>query len=520
MSKRNGRKRVLFVCIGNACRSPMAEAIARRDASDALEASSAGLAPLGFVAAMTKQTLVKNGCSVEGLESKTISRELWEQADIVINMSGRAFRELSKVEDWEIEDPFGEDREVFQRVFEKIRLRVTELAQRCRLQDSEEASPSPVAAPTSPGADPPITAPRTYAPWKEQSAEKALQFRSKTPRDQGNSAGEAGGRLATFALWGLVIGLFSLTFEWILIQRDVRSEALTAATQKAAIPSDAVQPVAPLPATTPPSLANLPTEKAQAQTSNVEHLPAEKVETVRSTSSGNAPPPINAGRKSTPSIVVKAPSHHADNELRPGKSTNEPPRIVANVKISPVQKTQTQPVLSAPPAPPQLEAKTVQPADPLPLSSSNARPAEPHREETSVAPAKRPPTPAAVTAAITIQADPYPSLRIPDGRSSKKQRQGTSLQLGHLLSRVEPVYPEEAKQQGIEGTVKIHAIIGRNGSVADLPSVNGPPVLVASAANAVRQWRYTETLLAGQSVETEEDIDVIFRLSGPAASKK
>jgi protein TonB len=84
-----------------------------------------------------------------------------------------------------------------------------------------------------------------------------------------------------------------------------------------------------------------------------------------------------------------------------------------------------------------------------------------------------------------------------------------------LLSRVEPIYPEEAKQQGIQGTVKLHAIIGRQGSVENLESVDGSAVLVAAAVSAVRQWRYTETLVAGQSVETEEDIAITFRLSNP-----
>jgi protein TonB len=135
--------------------------------------------------------------------------------------------------------------------------------------------------------------------------------------------------------------------------------------------------------------------------------------------------------------------------------------------------------------------------------------------ESSMPPAKLPVIPVKITGAVAIHADPYPSLRIPDGGISKKQRQATSLQLGHVLSRVEPIYPEEAKQQGVQGTVKLHAIIGRQGSVENLESVDGSPVLVAAAMNAVRQWRYTETLLAGQSVETEEDIAITFRLSNP-----
>jgi arsenate reductase (thioredoxin) len=132
------RVKVLFVCIGNSCRSPMAEAIARKDAPQEIEASSAGLAPLGFVAEMTTKTLLRNGYAVDGLASKPISREAWESADIVVNMSGRVrefafrnFRGHAKVEDWEIEDPYG-DSQKYQGTYEMVQRRVLELARRLR----------------------------------------------------------------------------------------------------------------------------------------------------------------------------------------------------------------------------------------------------------------------------------------------------------------------------------------------------------------------------------------------------
>ena len=116
----------------------MAEAIAWRDATEEIEALSAGLAPLGFVAEMTTQTLLRNGYPVEGLTSKAISLEAWESADIVINMSGRArefafrnFRGHAKIEDWEIEDPYG-DSEKYQGTYEAVQQRVLELARRLR----------------------------------------------------------------------------------------------------------------------------------------------------------------------------------------------------------------------------------------------------------------------------------------------------------------------------------------------------------------------------------------------------
>ena len=132
------RAKVLFICIGNSCRSPMAEAIARKDALDLIDASSAGLAPLGFVADMTTETLVKNGYAADGLASKPISPEAWESADIVINMSGRerefafrGFRNQGKVEDWLIEDPYG-DAAKYQGTYESIRRRVAELTRRLK----------------------------------------------------------------------------------------------------------------------------------------------------------------------------------------------------------------------------------------------------------------------------------------------------------------------------------------------------------------------------------------------------
>src|SRR5260221_9293863 len=60
----------------------------------------------------------------------------------------------------------------------------------------------------------------------------------------------------------------------------------------------------------------------------------------------------------------------------------------------------------------------------------------------------------------------------------------------------------------IEGTVKIHVIVSREGIVQQLIPLDGPALLVPATVRAVQQWRYTQTLLAGQAVETEDDIAV------------
>ena len=110
----------------------MAEAIARYDAADVIEPFSAGVYPLGYIAELTKQTLMKNGYSANGLTSDVLKKEAVEAADLIINMTGRAskevFRGRENVEDWLVQDPFGADPETYQRVFEGIQRRVNQLA--------------------------------------------------------------------------------------------------------------------------------------------------------------------------------------------------------------------------------------------------------------------------------------------------------------------------------------------------------------------------------------------------------
>jgi protein-tyrosine-phosphatase len=134
---------VLFVCIGNSCRSPMAESIVLRDAADLFECASAGLHALGVVQKQTLQTLETNGYPTDGLHSKPLLNDAWADADLVINMSGhpreRAFahRDWHKVEDWDVEDPYGSDPQVYQRIFEDIRTRIKMLAARLRERERQ-----------------------------------------------------------------------------------------------------------------------------------------------------------------------------------------------------------------------------------------------------------------------------------------------------------------------------------------------------------------------------------------------
>jgi periplasmic protein TonB len=94
-----------------------------------------------------------------------------------------------------------------------------------------------------------------------------------------------------------------------------------------------------------------------------------------------------------------------------------------------------------------------------------------------------------------------------------RQRVGGAVQAAKLVNKVQPIYPPLARQTRISGTVKLHAIIGKNGAVEQLQVVSGHPLLVQSALDAVKQWRYQPTLLNGDPVEVDTEIDVIFSLA-------
>jgi protein TonB len=82
-----------------------------------------------------------------------------------------------------------------------------------------------------------------------------------------------------------------------------------------------------------------------------------------------------------------------------------------------------------------------------------------------------------------------------------------------LVSRIEPIYPVLMKQIGRSGRVELHAIIGEDGSIQSLEAVGGDPGFFASAMQAVKQWRYTPTMLNGQAVKVDPYITVIYNMT-------
>ena len=107
---------------------------------------------------------------------------------------------------------------------------------------------------------------------------------------------------------------------------------------------------------------------------------------------------------------------------------------------------------------------------------------------------------------------PAPPVPSNDGKPAPL-RVGGNVQAVNLVNKVTPVYPPLAKQAQIQGTVRFNATIGTDGTVKNLDVVAGHPLLVEAAQEAVRQWVYKPTLLNGQPVEVQTQIDVNFALS-------
>ena len=72
---------------------------------------------------------------------------------------------------------------------------------------------------------------------------------------------------------------------------------------------------------------------------------------------------------------------------------------------------------------------------------------------------------------------------------------GSILQAAKLIRQPKPIYPQPAKQVRIQGIVKLHALISKEGTIEGLKVVSGHPLLVPSALEAVKQWAYQPTLL-------------------------
>lgn len=109
-------------------------------------------------------------------------------------------------------------------------------------------------------------------------------------------------------------------------------------------------------------------------------------------------------------------------------------------------------------------------------------------------------------AAVAVPPFPHEAARAP-------VRVGGDIQEPRLVVRVDPRYPPDAIKKKIQGTVDLDAVVATDGSVKNLRVIRGEDILVPAALDAVKQWKYSPTLLAGVPVEVALFVQVIFKLS-------
>jgi arsenate reductase len=128
------QKRVLFVCIGNCCRSQMAEGFAREYGGDIVAAESAGLAPAGMVVADTIRAMAQKSVDISSQYSKAFRLDEANECDIVVNISGLPLPKgvLVPVLAWDVGDPIGQTEEVYAKVRDQIEDLVTGLIWKLR----------------------------------------------------------------------------------------------------------------------------------------------------------------------------------------------------------------------------------------------------------------------------------------------------------------------------------------------------------------------------------------------------
>ncbi|MGB8523166.1 MAG: TonB family protein [Candidatus Acidiferrales bacterium] len=249
------------------------------------------------------------------------------------------------------------------------------------------------------------------------------------------------------------------------------------------------------------SAVNIPTPQTQKSAPPVAHS------NISPNASSATSRDTRSSQPSTPSTAPSSSATPAQNKAQAIQPVEQPRPVTAPVVSNSALKNSPSPAASNPSPQPSPSTVASQPPNPSPVATQ-----PPTRVDTPPVIAKPPAPVEVVKGTVSVSASPFPSIRVPPEMKSQISKQGASLQLGQLISRVEPVYPEDAERQRIEGVVKLHVIIDRDGNIQNIDQTTGPPLLVAAAANAVRQWKYKPTSLGGQPVEAGVDVTATFRL--------
>ena len=187
-----------------------------------------------------------------------------------------------------------------------------------------------------------------------------------------------------------------------------------------------------------------------------------------------------------PAAPLKPPEQQAVSRLtgdpKVFTAPRDIPRTVANIVEDVTQLV------------PQMTSDSIVGAIPGPVSTNALS-----QMFTNVTVPKPPPQPAAAKPAKAADTAP---LKVSSGVQEAK-----------LLRRIVPIYPQIAITARIQGTVHLVGVIAKDGTIRELQVIDGSPMLVKAALDAVRQWVYKPTLLSGEPVEVIAPITVTFTLN-------
>lgn len=137
-------KRVLFLCIGNSCRSQMAEGFARKYGADVMDVQSAGLSPAAIVQPLTIKVMDEKSIKIDDHQPKDLSVVNVSDFDLLVNMSGVKLPSRIPVEvrEWKIEDPIGRSEDVYRETRDEIESLVMRLILEFRRDSRPKAAQS------------------------------------------------------------------------------------------------------------------------------------------------------------------------------------------------------------------------------------------------------------------------------------------------------------------------------------------------------------------------------------------
>jgi arsenate reductase len=154
---------VLFVCIGNSCRSQMAEGFARKYGGDVLQAWSAGVAPASIIQPLTVKVMDQKKVDIRTQFPKSVTELDLNSFDSIVNMSGMPLPVSARAEvrRWTVVDPMAQSEAVYIEVRDQIEALVMQMILDLRRRPTEVEERPVAAAPVhwGPGRERPIVAP-------------------------------------------------------------------------------------------------------------------------------------------------------------------------------------------------------------------------------------------------------------------------------------------------------------------------------------------------------------------------